>query len=302
MLTPCKKSSEAVLLLAHGGPSSLDDVKPFLANILGNRLTPEIALTIEERYRRVGGKSPLLAITRSLAQKLSESIQLPVYVGMKYWDPLIEDTLRQMERDGVERYTAICLAPHFSELSIGGYRKRLTSGMGCRFVRSWHDLASFIDATTLTLSPSPALREREVLLFTAHSLPISALGSGDPYVEQLLQTCRLVAERLGLSREQWVLGFQSASKTDSTWLSPHVEHLIPELAQKGVKEIVLSPIGFVAEHIEILYDIDVLFQEIAYKNGISLTRTPMLNDRPEMVDILRACIDFAATCPYESVQ
>ncbi|MBL1217985.1 MAG: ferrochelatase [Planctomycetes bacterium] len=293
-----------VILLSYGTPDRLEDIPPYLTDIRGGRETSqELVDEITERYRRIGGRSPLADITKSCARKLSAQLGLPVYVGMRHWTPYIKDVVTQIAREtGIERLAAICMAPHYSELSIGAYRTKLAEAIEqasrpieMRFVPEWYTQTDFISGLALNLSV--ALKrigtgsgpERAFVVFSAHSLPRFILERGDPYPDQLLKTAKLVAEKLSLDQEQWTFCFQSAGQTAMPWLGPSVEEVVPKLAQEGHRRIVLAPIGFVADHVEVLYDLDIEVPALLTEfEGLEIERTPMLNDSPSMIAALAA--------------
>ncbi|MFN3332910.1 MAG: ferrochelatase [Caldilinea sp.] len=291
----------AVLLLAYGGPNSLEDIPAYLLDIRGGRETPqELIDEISHRYAAIGGASPLLHITQSAAIQLQARIGLPVYVGMRHWTPWIKDALAQMAADGVERAAVICMAPHYSSLSIGAYRRRLDEALAqldrpieIRFVESWHTQPDYLDAVAANVRATlqryaPAERDEVLVVFTAHSLPEFILERGDPYDRQLRETAQRLAEKLALPADRWTFSYQSAAKTGVPWLGPQIENYIVELAKSGRKRLVVAPIGFIADHVEVLYDIDIGVQHIALEHGVRVERPPMLNDSPAMVTILAA--------------
>lgn len=309
----------AVLLLAYGGPDSLDDVPAYLLNIRGGRETPQALIDeISERYRLIGGRSPLLTITRSIAARLSEAVGLPVYVGMRHWRPFIGDVVARMANDGVDRVIAICMAPHYSRLSIGAYRARLEEAiaavdrsMALDFVESWHTqpdyLAGVAANVRATLTRFPAGERGQVMVvFTAHSLPTFIIERGDPYDSQLRETAQLVSRHLTLPGDRWLFCYQSAPPTSrmgassleavqgppesGQWLGPQVEELVVELAQAGDRSLLVAPIGFVTDHMETLYDIDISLQRLARAYDVHLERTPMLNDTPPLIAALSGLV------------
>ncbi|NUQ38618.1 MAG: ferrochelatase [Caldilineales bacterium] len=300
-------TSRAVLLLAYGGPDALADIPAYLADIRGGRPTPQALIDeITHRYAQIGGRSPLLAITRSLAARLSAAVGLPVYVGMRHWTPWIKDAAAQMAADGVQRAVAICLAPHYSSLSIGAYRRRLDEALAqvdppivIDFVESWHTQPEYLDALAAnvqaTLQRWPEERRDHVLVvFTAHSLPASILAHGDPYDRQLRETAQLLAGRLALPADRWTFSYQSAAQTGVPWLGPQIEALVPQLAEQGRRDLLIAPIGFIADHVEILYDIDIGVQAIARQHGVRVERPPMLNDSEPLVAALSALVQQRA--------
>jgi ferrochelatase len=289
----------AVLLLAYGGPDSLDDVPAYLLDIRGGRETPqELVDEVTERYRLIGGRSPLLEITRSVVNKLQSQIGVPVYIGMRHWQPTISNVVGQMDTDGVSHIVAICMAPHYSELSIGKYRQKLEEALIGRnitlsFVESWYKqpeyLGGLAENVRETIVRWPTQKRDEVqIIFTAHSLPKSILEKGDPYDRQLRETAELLAEELALPSDRWTFSYQSAARTPFPWLGPQIEELVVELARAGHQDLLIAPIGFVSDHVEVLYDIDIRVAQIARQHGLRVERTPMLNDTAPLIEALSA--------------
>ena len=305
--------NQAVILLAYGGPDSLDDIPGYLLDIRGGRPTSQALIDdITGRYRQIGGKSPLLAITRDVAAKVESRIKAPVYAGMRHWAPTIADVVGQMAADGVEHIVAICMAPHYSTLSIGKYREKLETAVagfqngtgqsiGLTFVDSWHTQPSYLAGIaqnvrqTLARWPKPE-QKRVKIVFTAHSLPSFILEQGDPYDSQLRETAGLLADQLELPANRWTFCYQSAARTGIPWLGPQIEELVPELAASGERDLLIAPVGFIADHVEILYDIDIGVQAIARANNVRVERTPMLNDSQPLVEAL-ATLAGAALMP-----
>jgi ferrochelatase len=298
---PDKKT--AILLLAYGGPDKLADVPDYLLDIRGGRETPqELVDEITHRYAEIGGSSPLLEITRSAAAQLQEQLGLPVYAGMRHWHPYIKDVVASMAADGVQHIVAICMAPHYSSLSIGAYRKKLDDAIaalpadeqpGVTFVESWHTQPEYLDAVAENVAATlrrfdAAECERVLVVFTAHSLPEFIVQRGEPYDRQLRETAALLAQRLGLADGRWMFSYQSAAKTGVPWLGPQIEDLVASLAAQGERNLLIAPIGFIADHVEVLYDIDIGVQEIAHAAGVRVERPPMLNDSPALVKTLAA--------------
>lgn len=291
----------AVLLLAYGGPDSLDDIPVYLLDIRSGRETPQHLIDeITGRYRQIGGSSPLLAITRSTAAKLQARTGLPVYVGMRHWRPFIKDVVAQMAADGIRHIVAICKAPHYSMLSIGAYRARLDEAIQAAgvpitvdFVNEWHtqpDYLAGIAANVRETLARFAAPEQVKVIFSAHSLPAFILERGDPYDAQLRETARLLAEALDLPDDRWTFSYQSAAQTGTPWLGPQIEALVGDLAAQGENNLLIAPVGFVADHVEVLYDLDIGVQQIAQQHGIRVERTPMLNDSEAMIAALAALV------------
>src|SRR5215510_12584752 len=270
----------AVLLLAHGSPDSPADIPEFLKYVTGGRPVPEAAVEeIRRRYSLVG-KSPLTEITLAQGEALQRELGLPVYVGMRNWKPFIADVVRQMVSSGVERIAAICLAPQNSSTSVGLYRKavfaEIKPGMAVQFVESWHDHPLLIQAFAERLEPvwRQASAEAGALLpviFTAHSVPMRTIQAGDPYEKQVKETGRLVGAKIaGLSPELQQFAFQSQGMSGGPWLGPTVESAMLDLKREGHAGVVIAPIGFVCDHVEVLYDLDIGFREFANEHGLKM--------------------------------
>ena len=295
-------SKPSVLLMAYGSPNSLDEVGAYLKEIRGGRTaTPEEIERLTERYRQVGGRTPLLDITKLQAQRLEERLRNNatadrVYIGMKHWYPFIKDTVEEMVRDHVNSIIGIALAPHYSKMSIGGYeesvRKALAnseSSIPFFMVKSWHQERSLISVlanrvrTGLSKMNDP---QQAMVLFTAHSLPKRAMVPGDPYRAQLDETSKLVAEAAAVN--SWSFAYQSAGEPRDTWLGPQIREQIMDAQRKGFREILVCPIGFVSDHLEILYDLDIEAKQFTESLGLKLDRTQSLNADPEFIDSLLA--------------
>jgi protoporphyrin/coproporphyrin ferrochelatase len=284
----------AVVLMAYGGPTRPEDIPAYLADIRGGRpVSPEFVAELVERYRRIGG-SPLNEITERQRAALERELGLPVYVGMKHWQPRIAEAVEQAVVAGAERIIGLVLAPHYSRMSIGGYRDRLEEALAGRaelvFVESWHDYEPFIEVVADRLRDADAH-----VVFTAHSLPARILTEGDPYREQLLETGRLVAEAANL--DDWSIAFQSESPSGEPWLEPHVLAELERLHGDGVEEVVLAPVGFVSDHLEILWDLDIEARAKADELGLTLERMPSLNDDPVFIAALAALVRQVSRSP-----
>ncbi len=272
---------QAVLLLAHGAPERVEDVPEYLGYVRGGRPTPErIVDEVRERYLAIGGASPLTARTREQAAALERELAMPVYFGMRNWRPFLKETIARMKADGVERVVALCLAPQYSKTSVGLYFRRVQeakveAGFEAEILwtKTFHDSPLLAEAFAERLAP---LLPAERVLFTAHSLPERALERGDPYDSEARATAAEVASRAGLSGHDFA--YQSQGFSDEKWLGPSVESRIDEYAAAGVREMVLAPIGFVCDHVEILYDVDIAFRKYACDRGIRLRRPESLND------------------------
>ena len=296
--------SAAVLLMAYGGPDSLADIPAYLLDIRGGRETPQPLIDeITNRYAQIGGRSPLLEITQRAAAKLRARAGLPVYVGMRHWHPYIKDVVAHMVRDGVQHILAICMAPHYSLMSIGAYRKKLDEALAAAgghihltFVESWGTEPSYLDGLAANVREAigrfPAEAGQGVkVIFTGHSLPASILERGDPYDVQLWETAHLLAQRLALPADRWTFSYQSAAQTGTPWLGPQIEALVPQLAAQGKRNLVIAPIGFIADHVEVLYDLDIGVQNIAAQHGVHVERAQTLNDSDALVTALAELVN-----------
>jgi ferrochelatase len=277
----------AVIAMAYGSPSRIEDVPAYLQDVRGGRPPRnETVKSLSERYRRIGGVSPLNAVTETQRAALERELGLPVYVGMKHWEPWIADAVREAVDAGADRLVGLVLAPHYSRISVGGYRERLERGIDgtpveVSFIESWHDHAPFI-----TVLADRVRGTHSHVVFTAHSLPARILAENDPYRDQLLETSRLVAERAGLDPMRWSFAFQSESPTGEAWLGPDILDELDRLRAEGVRSVLVFPIGFVADHLEILWDLDIVAQEHARAIGLDLYRVPSLNDDPAFIRAL----------------
>jgi ferrochelatase len=287
-----KDARTAVILMAYGSPERPEDIPAYFEDIRGGRpVRPEAVAELTERYRRIGGRSPLNEITEAQRAALAVETGLPVFVGMKHWHPWIADAVDAALADGAERIVALVLAPHYSRMSIGGYRERLETALDGRaelsFVESWHDYEPYIELLADRVQGTNAH-----VVFTAHSLPERILADGDPYRDQLLETSQLVAERAGV--EHWSFAFQSESATGEPWLGPDILDELDSLYDGGVREVLVAPVGFVSDHLEILWDIDVEARERAAELGLELDRIESLNDDPAFVRALADLVKKAS--------
>lgn len=293
-------AGNAVLLMTYGAPSSEDEIEAYLTDIRGGRKpSAEAVGGLKERYRKVGGRSPLLEITRAQATALEKTLNsmgamVRVYIGMKHWHPYIGEVVPTILIDGLRRITGLPLVPHYSSLSTGGYKQALEKaleGLGqvqVDFIESWCDNPLFHQALAEKIKDS--LRQfpesaKVQVIFTAHSLPDRILQQNDPYPKQLESSCEAVAK---LSRiDNWSFAYQSAGKTNEKWLGPDILEALNELSLKGETDHVLVvPIGFVADHLEISYDIDFEAQLFASARGLNLKRTESLNTSPAFINAL----------------
>ena len=286
--------SDAVLLMAYGSPSRIEDVPAYFDDVRGGRpVSPAAVAELAERYRRIGG-SPLETITERQRQALERELGLPVYVGMKHWRPRIAEAVERALAGGATRIVALVLAPHYSRMSIGEYRERVEQALDGRaevvFVESWHDHGSFLDVVADRVRGTDAH-----VVFTAHSLPARILAEGDPYRDELLETAALVAARAELG--DWSFAFQSSSPTGEPWLGPDVLEELETLSSRGVRRVLIAPVGFVSDHLEILWDLDVEARERAAELGLELERIESLNDDPRFVAALGEIVRRALSVP-----
>ena len=286
----------AILLLAHGSPDSPADVPEFMRYITGGRPVPDSVIQeVAHRYSLIG-KSPLTEITLQQAEALRRQLDVPVYVGMRNWKPFIADTVKQIMSEGIDQVVAICLAPQNSSTSVGLYRKALMAelkpGIGVQFVESWHDHPMLVQAFAERLEPvwrqaSTELGAPAPVIFTAHSVPMRTIQAGDPYEKQAKETARLVGGKIsGLVPELQHFAFQSQGMSGGPWLGPTVESAMLELKRQGNAGVVIAPIGFVCDHVEVLYDVDIGFREFAGEQGLKMRRPESLNASPTFVAAL----------------
>ena len=293
----------AVLLLAMGGPDSLENVEPFLLDVRGGRpTTPELVAEIRERYRATGGKSPAVGITQTLANKLEQRLKefsterYRVYLGLRHWHPCIKDSYAELLAAQPEHVIGLCMAPQQSSLSTGAYRKKveeartsLQSDCPVSYVGSWNRHPRLIAAIVANIRQallqfSAEVRATVPVLFTAHSLPERIVAMKDPYPEEVRGTVEAVTALLGDQPSRFA--YQSQGRSGEIWLGPTGESVIEDLAREGRRHLLVAPIGFLCDHVETLYDIDIELKQLATSRGIQLERIAMLNDSPAMVEIL----------------
>ena len=293
-----------VLLVAYGAPSTVDDVEAYLLDVRGGRPTsPEMVAAFQQRYEAIGGGSPLLDRTNEQAAALASALggTVPVYVGMRHWHPYIRDVFQQIRADRITHVVALALAPHFSTMSIGAYAERIEEARGdsaTTMVRQWFDHPGFLDAVAERVREGlhrfPAgVRDDIPILFTAHSLPERILADGDPYEEQLRASVDGVLARIGLRPHRFA--YQSAGQAGGPWLGPDAADVIVSLAGGGSRHLLVCPIGFVSDHLEVLYDVDIEYRRLAAASGIQLERTASLNASPLLIEALAALVEEAAS-------
>lgn len=295
MTEKTKHEHTAVLLLAHGSPDSVNEVPDFLLRVTGGRpLPPDVVEEVKHRYQTIG-RSPLTEITLKQGELLAQKLGLPVYVGMRNWRPFTSQTLRQMVADGIHHAVVICLAPHNSRTSVGLYRNSLAKGsdpgLSFDFVESWHDEPLLIQAFAEKLIAGRNKANAEAgaplpVIFTVHSVPQRTIMDGDPYETQARHTGELVAAAAALDRAEWRFAFQSQGMSGGAWLGPTVEATILDLKRSGHRGVFVQPIGFLCDHVEILYDVDVIFKTFAEKEEMRLRRAESLNDSPLLTSAL----------------
>src|SRR5581483_5574812 len=276
--------------MAYGSPDRVADVPAYYADIRGGRpIKPENLADLVERYRRLGieDANPLNAITEETRAGLERELGLPVFTGMKHWQPRIDAAAERALATGATTIAGLVLAPHYSRLSIAGYREQLERALAgraeLRFVESWHDDEGFVSFLADRIRGTDAH-----VVFTAHSLPARILAEGDPYKDQLLETSSLVASAAGVA--DWSFSFQSESPTGEPWLGPDILDHLGDLHAQGVAHVLVCPVGFVSDHLEIRWDIDNEAQDKAAELGMRLERIEMPNDDPRFVATLAEII------------
>ncbi len=296
----------AVLLMAYGGPASLDEVEPFVRDVRGGRaLPPPVLEAIRERYRKIGGQSPLLELTQAQARALereltAQGIPNRTFVGMRHWHPYIREAVGEIRSAGLSRVIALCMAPQYSVMSVGAYFKQYRAvveefdlGWNTIYVKSWHQhprlLEAFASQAREALSRfDESIRSEISIIFTAHSLPEEILEQNDPYHDQMKETASGVARLLDHPR--WIFAYQSQGYGQKKWLGPPVEEVLRDLSSQGAKNVLVVPIGFVSDHVEVLYDVDIAFRELAASLGMRLERSRSLNDDPVFIHAMAAIV------------
>jgi len=295
-----------VLMMAYGGPNSLDEIPGYLADIRKGRPTsPGVLEEITSNYASIGGKSPLLEFTQAqvaaVAAHFDEDVKF--YLGMRHWSPWIEDAVAEMIADGITHAVSLVLAPHFSQMSIAKYQAKIAAGLKMHrgeiefdHIMSYHDAPKYIRALANRVRAGfehwPQEERGDVhVIFSAHSLPVRILEMGDPYDSQLRETAKLVAQEARLREDQWSWSYQSAGRSPEPWLGPQLEEYLPEIAAKGVKKVVSIPVGFVCDHVEILFDIDIDAQNAVKGTGMTLVRPEALNTDPLFIEQLATLIE-----------
>ena len=294
--------------MAYGTPASPDDVEAYYTHVRrGRPPTPELLAELRGRYQAIGGTSPLLDCTKAQAAGLQRVLgdRFHVELGMKHAPPFIEDGVARLSELGIERAVGLVLAPHYSALSIGEYAERARAApavadgsLRMTFVDSWHLEPGYLELLAIRVRAAMAslgrLDGRVAVVFTAHSLPARILGTGDPYADQLAATARAVSALAGLPAHQ--VAWQSAGRTPEPWIGPDLLSVLPELVESGAAGVVVCPAGFVSDHLEVLYDLDVEATAAAARLGLAFARTASLNDDPAFCAALaRVVTDHLAT-------
>ena len=296
--------------MAYGGPDSLEEVPGYLADIRSGRPTPaRVVAEIRRNYERIGGRSPLRELSERQVQAVARRLDAAAfrcYLGMRHWSPWIEEVVGRMLEDGITRAVSVVLAPHYSAMSVGRYQAKIADGLAMHrgtmeiaSVTSYHDNPLYLQALAATVDEGlerwPAAERPSVhVVFSAHSLPARIVAEGDPYDAQVRETARLVAAKCGLEPSRWSWSYQSAGKSPEPWLGPQLEEYVSELAARGIRSVLSVPVGFVSEHVEILYDIDIEAKQAAAGCGVRLERARALNDDPLFVEALAEVVRAAA--------
>ncbi len=292
----------AVLVMAYGTPRDLSEVEAYYTDIRrGRPPTPDQLEELTSRYRAIGGHSPLLAITTAQAEGIGSRLDnVAVYIGQKHAPPRIEDAVAAMKADGIDHAVGLVLAPHFSSMSVGDYENRVVAAAGdCGWtgaftmIPSWHLEPGYLAFLTRAVHTAreelpEAARDDSIVLFTAHSLPERILRSGDPYPDQLRETAEAVAARAGIAT--WETAWQSAGRTAEPWIGPDILEVLPRLKKEGAPAVVVCPCGFVADHLEVLHDVDIEARKLADQLELPLARTPSPNDDSGFLDALAAVV------------
>lgn len=293
-----------LLVMSYGTPRNLDEVLPYYTHIRRGRApSPEQLDDLVSRYKAIGGVSPLTEITDKQAEDLAKALnvdggrEVVLYQGIKHAAPFIEDTVSAMHADGIEEAIGMVLAPHFSHMSVGVYEREATEqaaslgGPHIQMIRSWHLEPAFIEVLASRVKDALGQCDapgQAMVVFSAHSLPERILKTDDPYVDQLHASGQTVANQLGLKNVSF--GWQSAGATGEPWLGPDILDVLRELKKAGYNEVVSCSQGFVSDHLEVLYDIDIEAQQLAQELGIHLVRTQQMNDDPQFIEALRQAV------------
>jgi ferrochelatase len=300
------KKTIGLLLMSYGTPANLDEVEAYYTHIRrGRKPSPEALDDLVQRYKAIGGVSPLNEITERTAVRLeqfmnrqSKDVRYKAYSGMKHVSPFVGDMVKKMADDGIEQAVGLVLAPHYSSMSVGAYIKLAEEAalhhknLKISCIKNWHIHPAFLDAVTTRVEAalqSFSEQEKICVIFSAHSLPERILENKDPYPDQLKETGKAIADRLGLN--DWVIAWQSAGRTPEPWIGPDILDVIRNLNKEGCDAVLSCPLGFVSDHLEVLYDIDIECRNVARELGVHLVRSANLNADPDFISTLAAVID-----------
>ena len=290
--------TDGLLVMAYGTASGPEDVERYYTDIRGGRApSPELVQELKERYAAIGNTFPLDRITREQAAALEKELGFKAYVGYKHSRPFVGDAVTRMGAEGVQRAVGIVMAPHYSGMSIGSYMKRARDqqprSMDLSFIESWHVHPAFVEVLASRVDEARSAldqeaRSNDLVVFTAHSLPERIVAEGDPYPDQLRETAEAVAARAGIQR--FTTGWQSAGRTEEPWLGPPLEETVSKAAADGHTAVVVCPCGFTADHLEVLYDVDIEAAGAARSAGIPLERTASMNAQPDFIRAVAAVV------------
>ncbi len=296
--------------MAYGSPTTLDDVEAYYIDIRrGHPPTPELLKALKDRYIAIGGKTDLLEITLQQAQELERQLGIKTYIGMKHWHPYITEAIADIAKTSVRNIIALAMAPHYSAVSVGDYIGRVEKAITevnpdikVTFIRGWGDNLKLIDSTCQRIETtrkqfSVSAWDAIEVVFTAHSLPENILKVGDPYVKELQQTSALVADQLHIPH--WRLAFQSAGRTAHAWIGPDILEVLCTIKDTGHRQVLVVPIGFTADHLEILYDLDIEAANAAKQLDLEFKRIPSANATPAFIDavadVIKPFVSLAAS-------
>jgi ferrochelatase len=294
--------------MAYGGPNTLDEVEPYLLDVRGFRPTPaDVVEEVRSRYAAIGGRSPILERTEAQARALQAALDgnghsFAAIVGMRHWRPRIRTALARFDAMGAAGVVGVVMAPHYSRMSIDRYFEQVETARGrlaVAAIEEWHLLPGYLEALAARVRDGierfpAAVRDAVAVLFTAHSLPQRILEWGDPYPAQLAATVQALLPRIGPTPRPHRFAFQSAAMTRDPWLGPDAATVLDELAAAGHRHVLVAPIGFTCEHVEVLYDVDIALRRRAERLGVQLERTAMVNDHPAMIAGLAGLVHDAA--------
>ncbi|MDD5773160.1 MAG: ferrochelatase [bacterium] len=297
-----KENKIAVLLLAFGGPASFEEVEPFIKNVTGGRIPSDKIQEVVKRYEQIGGKSPLLEITRKQAKALEDSLNkteniFSVFVGMRYWHPFIADTVKQIISENIVKIIVLPMTPYYSRISTEGYLNdfiksfsEFDNKINYTFIKSYHKQPLFIKAfSELIIEEKNKFADKDLeIIFSVHSIPKKFIDDGDPYLSQIKETIEAILNNTGFTK--YHLAFQSKGASPGEWLEPDVSNVLRKIKDTNKKNVLLVPVGFICDHIETLYDIDVIYKNEAQKLGLNFRRTPSLNVNPIFIESLKELI------------